>query len=94
MRPRQHTSLSKPATRISFSICSGNVRETRGIAVWAALESLGKQRLATMIESNCRHARLPTALKKPASSVLNEMALNQVPEPPTDKMPIFPRPRC
>ncbi len=54
-------------------------RQARGVAVWAALKSLGKKGLADMIESNCRHARqFAEGLQKAGFTILNEVVLNQV----------------
>jgi glutamate/tyrosine decarboxylase-like PLP-dependent enzyme len=54
-------------------------REARGVAVWAALKSLGKKGLAELIERNCAQARrFAERLKKAGHSILNEVVLNQV----------------
>lgn len=54
-------------------------RRARGVEIWAALRSLGKQGLAEMIERCCRHAsRLADGLKAAGFEVLNQVILNQV----------------
>jgi len=54
-------------------------REARGIPVWAALKSLGKKGLASLIESSCRSARMfADGLENAGYNVLNEVVLNQV----------------
>jgi glutamate/tyrosine decarboxylase-like PLP-dependent enzyme len=54
-------------------------RRARGIEVWAALASLGRQGLVDMIERCCRHARRFAALLAEAGyEVRNEVELNQV----------------
>ncbi len=54
-------------------------RRGRTIPVYAALRSLGRQRLAELIERNCRQARrFADALRAAGYEVLNEIVLNQV----------------
>ncbi len=54
-------------------------RRARGIEVWAALRSLGRQGLAELIERCCSHARrMAHALEEAGYQVLNEVVLNQV----------------
>jgi glutamate/tyrosine decarboxylase-like PLP-dependent enzyme len=54
-------------------------RRGRGIEIWAALRSLGKQGLREMIERNCRLARrFAEGLSKAGFTVHNEIFLNQV----------------
>jgi glutamate/tyrosine decarboxylase-like PLP-dependent enzyme len=51
----------------------------RGVEVWAALRSLGREGLADLIERTCRHAsRFAEGLRAAGHEVLNEVALNQV----------------
>jgi glutamate/tyrosine decarboxylase-like PLP-dependent enzyme len=53
-------------------------RRARGIEVWAALRSLGREGLAAMIERNCRlAARFADGLRDAGYPVLNEVVLNQ-----------------
>jgi len=54
-------------------------RRARGIEVWAALRSLGRQGLAEMIERNCRLAAgFAEGLSAGGFEILNEVGLNQV----------------
>ena len=54
-------------------------RRARGVDIWAALKSLGRDGLAEMIERNCRcAARFAEALAKAGFEILNEVVLNQV----------------
>jgi glutamate/tyrosine decarboxylase-like PLP-dependent enzyme len=55
-------------------------RRARGITVYAALRSLGRQGVADLVERCCRHARrFATAVSElPGCEVLNEVVLNQV----------------
>jgi glutamate/tyrosine decarboxylase-like PLP-dependent enzyme len=54
-------------------------RRARGIELWAALRSLGRDGLREMIERNCRQARMfADRLRAAGFSVLNDVVLNQV----------------
>ncbi len=54
-------------------------RRARAIEIWAALRSLGRNGLASLIERPCRHARkMAAALSEAGHQVLNEVVLNQV----------------
>ena len=54
-------------------------RRARGVEVWAALRSLGRQGLAELIERNCRQAaRFAEGLRAAGYQVLNKVELNQV----------------
>jgi glutamate/tyrosine decarboxylase-like PLP-dependent enzyme len=54
-------------------------RRGRGVEVWAALRSLGRQGLAELVERNCRQARrFGEGLAAAGFAVLNEVVLNQV----------------
>ncbi|MDQ3696013.1 MAG: aminotransferase class V-fold PLP-dependent enzyme [Chloroflexota bacterium] len=54
-------------------------RRARGVEVWAALRSLGRNGLAEMIERCCRHAsRFAAGLAAAGHEILNEVELNQV----------------
>lgn len=54
-------------------------RRARGVEIWAALRSLGRQGLSEMIERNCRQARrFAERLRAAGFEVLNEVVLNQV----------------
>ena len=54
-------------------------RRARGIAIWAALRSLGREGVADMVQRHCRQARrLGDGLKQAGFHVLNRVVLNQV----------------
>jgi len=51
----------------------------RGVEIWAALRSLGRQGLAELLERNCRQARrFAERLAAGGCEILNEVVLNQV----------------
>ena len=54
-------------------------RRARGVEVWAALHSLGREGLAGMIERNCAQAqRFAQKLSAAGCEILNDVVLNQV----------------
>jgi glutamate/tyrosine decarboxylase-like PLP-dependent enzyme len=54
-------------------------RRARAIEVWAALKSLGRSGLESLIDRNCRQARrLAAGLAEGGAEILNEVVLNQV----------------
>jgi glutamate/tyrosine decarboxylase-like PLP-dependent enzyme len=54
-------------------------RRTRGVEIWAALRSLGRQGLADLVERNCRQAaRFAEGLRERGYTVLNDVVINQV----------------
>ncbi|MFN8373942.1 MAG: aminotransferase class V-fold PLP-dependent enzyme [Anaerolineae bacterium] len=54
-------------------------RRARGVEVWAALRSLGREGLADLIERNCQYAaRFAEGLQDAGCEVLNDVVLNQV----------------
>lgn len=54
-------------------------RRARGVEVWAALRTLGREGVADLVERTCRHAqRLARGLADAGASVLNDVVLNQV----------------
>ena len=54
-------------------------RRARGIEVWAALKSLGREGLADLIERSCQHAAyFADGLRRAGYDVLNDVVLNQV----------------
>ena len=54
-------------------------RRARGVEVWAALRSLGREGLAELIARNCREARrFAEGLRRAGFEILNEVSLNQV----------------
>jgi glutamate/tyrosine decarboxylase-like PLP-dependent enzyme len=54
-------------------------RRARGVEVWTALRSLGREGLADLIEQTCRHAtRFAAGLREAGFEILNDVVLNQV----------------
>ncbi len=54
-------------------------RRARGVEVWAALHSLGREGLVELLERNCRQARrFAAAFGEAGYEILNEVVLNQV----------------
>jgi len=54
-------------------------RRARGIEVWAALKSLGRQGVEQLIDRCCRHARrFAEGLRAAGFEILNDVVLNQV----------------
>ncbi|MGC2662199.1 MAG: aminotransferase class V-fold PLP-dependent enzyme [Bryobacteraceae bacterium] len=54
-------------------------RRARGVELWAALRSLGRQGLADLIERTCRHAkRFAESLADAGYRILNDVVINQV----------------
>jgi glutamate/tyrosine decarboxylase-like PLP-dependent enzyme len=54
-------------------------RRARGVEVWAALRSLGREGVVELIERNCRQARrFSEGFRSAGYSVLNDVVLNQV----------------
>ncbi len=54
-------------------------RRARGVEVWAALRSLGREGLADLVARTCRHARrFAEGLNAVGYTILNEVVLNQV----------------
>lgn len=54
-------------------------RRARGIEIWAALRSLGRNGLADLVERTCRHAAgFAEGLRRAGYAVLNDVVLNQM----------------
>jgi glutamate/tyrosine decarboxylase-like PLP-dependent enzyme len=54
-------------------------RRARGIDIWAALLSLGREGVIDLVDRCCRHARaFASGLKASGYDILNEVELNQV----------------
>ncbi len=54
-------------------------RRARGIEVWSALKSLGREGLADLIDRTCQHAAyFADGLRRAGYEVLNDVVLNQV----------------
>lgn len=71
--------LQAGATREPYHYTPEMSRRARGVEIWAALRSLGREGLAELIERTCRHAaRFANGLRAAGHEVLNEVTLNQV----------------
>ena len=54
-------------------------QRARGVAVWAALKSLGRVGVRDIVERNCRSAQLfASELRSAGFEILNDVVLNQV----------------
>ena len=54
-------------------------RRMRGIEIWAAIASLGRDGIAELVEHNCRQARrFAAGLREAGHEILNDVVLNQV----------------
>ena len=54
-------------------------RRMRGVEIWAAIASLGRDGIAELVERNCRQARrFAAALRESGCEILNDVVLNQV----------------
>jgi len=71
--------LTMEATRQPSDFTPESSRRARGVEVWAALASLGRDGLAGLVEGCCRHARrFADGLAGAGYEILNEVVLNQV----------------
>ena len=71
--------LPEVGKRDPFQYTPEMSRAARGVAVWAAIKSLGKQGLVEMINRHCTYAKqLAEALQKAGYNVLNEVVVNQI----------------
>jgi glutamate/tyrosine decarboxylase-like PLP-dependent enzyme len=71
--------LTQTSGREPWQFTPDASRRARGIELWAALRSLGRNGLQEMIERNCRQARLfADRLRAAGIRILNDVVLNQV----------------
>jgi glutamate/tyrosine decarboxylase-like PLP-dependent enzyme len=71
--------LPEGERRDPYSFTPEMSRRARGVEIWAALKSLGREGLADLIERNCQYAtRFAEGLKAAGYEILNEVTLNQV----------------
>jgi glutamate/tyrosine decarboxylase-like PLP-dependent enzyme len=71
--------LPETGKRDPFQYTPEMSREARGIAVWAALKTMGKKGFSELVEKNCFQARrFAEGLKNVGYHILNEVVLNQV----------------
>ena len=65
--------------RDPFEFTPETSRRMRGVEVWAALASLGREGMAELVERNCRQARrFAAGLRDAGCDILNDVVLNQV----------------
>jgi len=54
-------------------------RRARGVELWAALKSLGREGLSTLVERTCAHAKtFADGIRSAGFAVLNDVVINQV----------------
>ncbi len=71
--------LTESGKRENYFYAPELSRRARGVEIWAALLSLGRNGLAEMVSRCCRHARrFAEGLKGAGYEILNEVVLNQV----------------
>jgi glutamate/tyrosine decarboxylase-like PLP-dependent enzyme len=71
--------LATSASREPSQFTPEMSRRARGVELWAAIRSLGRQGLADLIERTCAHARrFADGLRSRGFEVLNEVVINQV----------------
>ena len=69
--------LPDESTRDPYEYTPECSRRIRGLEVFAALKSLGRNGLADLVERCCRHAaRLADGLRGAGFAVLNDVTLN------------------
>ncbi|MDO8550521.1 MAG: aminotransferase class V-fold PLP-dependent enzyme [Ignavibacteria bacterium] len=71
--------LDQAGDRIPYQYTPELSRKARGIEIWAALRSLGRNGVAELIESTCKHAkRFAEGLSNAGYTILNDVVINQV----------------
>jgi glutamate/tyrosine decarboxylase-like PLP-dependent enzyme len=71
--------LSEGKRRDPFCYVPEISRRARGIEIWAALRSLGKNGLRDLIDGNCRFAKLfARRLEEAGVKIINDVVLNQI----------------
>ena len=71
--------LPDRASRDPFEFTPETSRRMRGLEVWAAVASLGRDGLEELVERNCRQARrFAAGLRDAGCEILNDVVLNQV----------------
>ncbi len=79
MRPEAAAYLTEGQLREPDQYVPEFSRRARGVEVWAALLSLGREGLRDLLERSCAHARhFAAALREDGHEVLNDVVLNQV----------------
>jgi len=71
--------LDQSGDRIPYQFTPELSRKARGIEIWAALRSLGRNGVAELIERTCKHAkRFAEGLNNAGFKILNDVVINQV----------------
>lgn len=71
--------LFQDEERQPFNYTPESSRRARGVEIWAALKSLGRQGLAEMVEHDCQLAsRFAEGLRDAGFTVLNDVVINQI----------------
>ena len=71
--------LSERAGRDPFDYTPESSRRARGLEIWAAIASLGRDGVQALVERSCRHARrFAEGLRAAGYQLLNDVVLNQV----------------
>jgi len=71
--------LDQSGDRIPYQYTPELSRKARGIEIWAALRSLGRNGVAELIERTCKHAkRFAEGLNNAGFKILNDVVINQV----------------
>ena len=71
--------LPDRAGREPFEFTPEASRRMRGLEIWAAIASLGRDGIEALVERNCRQARrFAAGLREAGFEILNEVVLNQV----------------
>ena len=71
--------LPDRTNRDPFELTPETSRRMRGLEIWAAIASLGRDGIAELVEHNCRQARrFAAGLRDAGHEVLNDVVLNQV----------------
>ena len=66
-------------SRDPFEFTPETSRRMRGIEIWAAIASLGRDGIEELVEHNCRQARrFAAGLRDAGCEILNDVVLNQV----------------
>ena len=71
--------LPDRTSRDPFEFTPETSRRMRGVEIWAALASLGRDGVEALVERNCRQARrFAAGLRTAGHEILNDVVLNQV----------------
>ena len=71
--------LPDRTSRDPFEFTPETSRRMRGIEIWAAIASLGRDGIEALVEHNCRQARrFAAGLRDAGCEILNDVVLNQV----------------